>query len=148
MKKVASILVFVFAFTLITQAQKKRKNQKPKLSMEQHTILAVKKMTLELDLSKKQQDQMMPLIKAKVIARKEAIEKKKALKKSNSNLSADDIFRMKSNILDNQIAMKKNMKEILNKEQFEKFEKISKLRMIRGKKTKNNNRRMSEGKKE
>lgn len=148
MKKVASILVFVFAFTLITQAQKKRKNQKPKLSMEQHTILAVKKMTLELDLSKKQQDQMMPLIKAKVIARKEAIEKKKALKKSNSNLSADAIFRMKSNILDNQIAMKKNMKEILNKEQFEKFEKISKLRMIKGKKMKNNNRRMFEGKKE
>jgi hypothetical protein len=113
MKKLASILVFVFVFTLTTQAQKKRKDQRPQLSIEQQTTLAVKKMTLALDLSEKQQDQIMPLIKAQAIARKEAMGKRKAMKESNSKPSSDEIFAMKNNMLDNKIAMKTKMKEIL-----------------------------------
>jgi protein CpxP len=132
MKKIASILVFVFAFTLTTQAQKKRKDNRPQLSVEQHTELAVKKMTLALDLSKKQQDQIMPLIKSQATAKKEIMVKRKAMKESNSKPSTDEIFAMKSKILDDQIDMKTKMKEILKKEQFEKFEKKAKTRRMRG----------------
>ena len=53
MKKIASILVLVFAFTLTTQGQKKRKDKRPNFSVEQRTELAVKKMTLDLDLYSK-----------------------------------------------------------------------------------------------
>ena len=137
MKKVASILVFIFAFTLTTQAQKKRKDNRPQLSVEQLTELAVKKMTLALDLSNKQQDQIMPLIKAQATAKKEIMVKRKAMKESNSKPSTDKVFAMKSKILDDQIAMKTKMKEILKKEQFEKFEKIAKTRRMRGEKMMN-----------
>lgn len=136
MKKLASILVLVFAFTLTTQAQKKRKEKRPQLSVEQHTNLAVKKMTLALDLSEKQQNQITPLLKAQAAARKEAMTKRKAMKESDAKPTADEIYEMQSKRLDNQIAFKSNLKDILNKEQFEKFEKIAKRRMQKGKKMK------------
>jgi hypothetical protein len=66
MKKIASIVLLVFAFTLTTQAQKgKKKMRAEKLSTEQQTILAVKKMTLALDLTTSQQNQLKPLIAKK-----------------------------------------------------------------------------------
>jgi hypothetical protein len=134
MKKIASILILVFAFSLTTQAQKNNKEKRPQLSIEQQTELAVKQMTLALDLSAKQQKQIMPLMKAQAARKKEAIDKKKQMKKRNSEPSADEIFTLKSKILDHKIAMKNGMKDILNKDQFEKFEKIAKRKMIKRKK--------------
>ncbi len=136
MRKIASILVLVFAFTLTTQAQKKRKDKRPKLSIEQHTDLAVKKMTLALDLSEKQQKQIAPLIKAQATARKAAMEKRKEARKNKTKPTADEMYAMKSKQLDKQIAFKNSMKNILNAEQFEKFEKMAKKRMQKGKKMK------------
>jgi hypothetical protein len=131
MKKIASILILVFAFTLTTQAQKKgkRNNDKgPKLTVEQFSDLAVKKMTLALDLSDKQQGQIKPLISAQVAAKKAAMESRKENRDANKKPSADEIYAMKSKQLDNQIAFKNKMKDILNKDQFEKFEKMRKGR--------------------
>lgn len=131
MKKIASILILVFAFTLTTQAQKKgkRNNDKgPKLTVEQFSDLAVKKMTLALDLSDKQQGQIKPLISAQVAAKKAAMESRKENRDANKKPSADEIYAMKSKQLDNQIAFKNKMKDILNKDQFEKFEKMKKGR--------------------
>jgi hypothetical protein len=65
MKKLASILVLVFAFSLTTLAQNKEKRDCVKMTTEQQTDLAVKKMTLALDLSDKQQSQIKPLIPIK-----------------------------------------------------------------------------------
>lgn len=134
MKKIASIFVLVFAFTLTTQAQKDRKHRKSNLSIEQHTELAVKKMTLALDLSEKQQREIKPLVKAQAAERKAGMEKKKEFRKNKTKPTADEIYAMKSKQLDEQIAFKNNMKNILNKEQFEKFEKMAKRRMHKGKK--------------
>lgn len=134
MKKIASILVLVFAFTLTTQAQKDRKEKRPNLSIEQHTDLAVKKMTLALDLSEKQQNEIAPLIKAQAAERKAGMEKRKEARKNRTKPSADEIYAMKSKQLDGQIAFRNTMKNILNKDQFEKFEKMSKKRMHKGKK--------------
>jgi hypothetical protein len=132
MKKLASILVLVFAFTLTTQAQKKRTNERVKLSIEQQTNLAVKKMTLDLDLSKKQQNDIRPLISEQIAERKNVMEKRKTAKKENKKPTADQIYAMKSKMLDNKIAMKNKMKTLLNKEQFAKFEKTQKGRKMRG----------------
>tara|TARA_R110002126_G_scaffold181187_2_gene329964 strand:+ start:59473 stop:59928 length:456 start_codon:yes stop_codon:yes gene_type:complete len=136
MKKIVSILVLVFAFTLTTQAQKKRKDQKPKLSVEQQADLAVKKMTLALDLSKKQQNQIAPLIKAQASERKAAMEKRKKARINEEKPTADEMYAMQSKRLDNQIVFKNKMKEILDATQFEKFEKMAKRRMQKGKQMK------------
>ncbi|MCI2229136.1 hypothetical protein MC378_08155 [Polaribacter sp. MSW13] len=79
MKKLASILVLVFAFTITTQAQKKRKQKRPQFTTEQQVDLAVKKMTLDLDLTDAQQRKIRPLINAQIADRKAAMEKRKNL---------------------------------------------------------------------
>lgn len=136
MKKIVSLLVVAFVFTLATQSQEKRKDKRPKLSVEQHTDLAIKKMTLALDLSEKQQNEILPLLKVQATQRKAAMEKRKEMRKNKTKPTADEIYAMKSKQLDNQIAFKKKMKDILDKEQFEKFEKMAKKMMERGKKMK------------
>ena len=155
MKKVVSILVLVFAFTLTTQAQKKERKErkerterreKIKLSTEQQVDLAVKKMTLKLDLTEKQQREIKPLIAAKVKGRKAAMEKRKEFKKAGKKPTSDELYDVKSKMLDNQIAAKNKMKNILNKEQFEKFEKMQKgrkrmaLNKMKGKKRSKKNK--------
>ncbi|MDP5105019.1 MAG: Spy/CpxP family protein refolding chaperone [Polaribacter sp.] len=146
MKKIASILILVFAFTVTAQAQKKGKDNKqgPKFTVEQHTALAVKKMTLKLDLTDKQQDQIKPLINAQAAAKKAAMESRKENREAGKKPTSDEIFEMKSKQLDSQIAFKNKMKNILTKEQFEKFEKMMKNR--KGKKQKGENKK-GEGKK-
>jgi hypothetical protein len=84
-----------------------------KLSSEQRTQLMVKKMTLELDLNAKQQEQVKQII-AEQMAKKEEDKKR----------TADQIFVIKNKILDEQIAMKNKMKTILSPEQLEKWKAI------------------------
>lgn len=133
MKKLASIILLVFAFSLTTQAQKKGNRENAKMTTEQHINLAVKKMTLALDLSEKQQNQITPLIKAQAEERKAAMEKRMELREEKKRPTADEMYAMQSKRLDNQIAFKNRMKNILDKNQFEKFEKIAKKRAQKGK---------------
>ena len=150
MKKLASILILAFAFTVTVQAQKKGKQNErgPKLTVEQYTDLAVKKMTLGLNLSKKQQSQIKPLINAQAAARKVAMESRKENRATNKKPSADEIYAMKSAQLDNQIAFKNKLRNILNKEQFEKFEQMKNNRKEKGRKMMMRKKRTKEGKKE
>ncbi|MFT6700038.1 MAG: protein CpxP [Porticoccaceae bacterium] len=139
MKKIASILILVFAFTLKGEAQKKRKEERPKLTVEQYSNLAVKKMTLALDLSEKQQEQIKPLISAQIASKKVVMQKIKEKITKKQRPTGDEIYAMKSKHLDNQITFKNKMKNILNKEQFEKFEKMKKgkeMKMMKKKKWK------------
>jgi len=150
MKKLASILVLVFAITFTTQAQKKRGGngeRGPKLTAEQQATLAVKKMALTLDLSEKQQNQIKPILISKMEERKASMEKRKANKERKEDRkkpTADEMFAMQSKRLDKKIAEKKEMQNILSKEQFEKFEKMHKKRnkmaMHKNKGSKNNKR--------
>ena len=150
MKNLASILILVFAFTVTVQAQKKGKQNErgPKLTVEQNTNLAVKKMTLGLDLSEKQQSQIKPLINSQAAARKVTMESRKENRATNKKPSADEIYAMKSAQLDNQIAFKNKLRNILNKEQFEKFEQMKNNRKEKGRKMMMRKKRTKEGKKE
>ncbi|MEE9408078.1 MAG: hypothetical protein V3V28_08395 [Polaribacter sp.] len=141
MKKLTCILVLVFAFTFTTQAQKKR----DQFTVDQQVELAVKKMTLKLDLSERQQNQIKPLIAAKMAERKAFMENRKEARKNKKGPTSDEMFAIQSKRLDKQIAMKNRMKDILNKEQFEKFEKRSKGRKMKMKKK---GKKMMKGKKE
>ena len=128
MKNLVSILVLVFAFTFTAQAQKKRENMGSKLTIEQQTTLAVKKMTLVLDLSDKQQEQIKPIIMSKIKNKNDFTEKRKAAKVNKQKPTSDEIFAIKIKQLDNQIMMKNSIKNILNEKQFDKFEKMHKSR--------------------
>lgn len=128
MKKLVTVLVLAIGFTLTTQAQKERKNSLDKLTVVQQTELAVKKMTLKLDLTPSQQRDITPLLAEKITKRKAMDRKKKAMKdrdKKGKELSANERFLMNSKILDAQITFKAEMKRVLNKQQYERFEKMN-----------------------
>ena len=137
MRKLVAILVMVFSIAFTTQAQQKRGEKlekRPKLSVEQHTDLALKKMTLALDLTEKQQNQIKPLLKMQAQEKKAAMEKRKEMRENRKRPTADEMYAMQAKKLDNQIAMKNSMKRILDKEQFEKFEKMARARKAKAKK--------------
>lgn len=139
MKNILIALVLVFAFTLTTQAQKKRKDKTLKYTVEQKTNLAVKKMTLFLDLSERQQNEIKPILMQKMAEKKAIIAKRKAAKENKKRPTADEMYAMQMERLDNQILIKNKMKSILNKEQFEKFEKMQKNKMHKRKGKKRGN---------
>ena len=131
MKKTIALVVLALTFSMNTQAQKKQSREKGKdLTIEQKTTLAVKKMTLNLDLSDDQQNQVRPLITKKITDRSKMKENRE-LKKSTSSI---DHFQIKSERLDKMIAFKREMKQILNAKQSEKFEKSSNRKMNQKKK--------------
>lgn len=136
MKNLATFIFFAIAVTFTANAQEKtaqkNKQNRPQFTAEQHTELSVKRMTLALDLNEKQQNQIKPLLIAQATQRKAAMEKMKKARETKQRPTDEEIFAMKNQQLDNQIAMKKAMKEILTKEQFEQFEKMAKMRKIRG----------------
>ena len=128
MKNIASILVLIFVFTFTIQAQKKR-GYKQQLTINQQTSLKVKQMTLVLDLSDKQQQQVTPLLRAEIAFRQAAMEKRKEARVEKRRPTSDEIYLIKSQLLDNKITMKRSMKNILNKTQFETFKKMYKQRI-------------------
>jgi hypothetical protein len=129
MKNFATILVLAFTVTFTANAQQQKdKQNRPQFTIEQQTELSVKRMTLALDLNEKQQNQLKPLLKVQATQRKAAMEKMKKAREAKQRPSDDELFAMKNQQLDNQIAMKSKMKEILTKEQFDQFEKMAKVR--------------------
>ena len=128
MKNITSILILVFLFTFTIQAQKKR-GYKQQPTINQQTSLKVKQMTLVLDLSDRQQQQVTPLLRAAIAFRQAAMEKRKEARKQKKRPSSDEIYAIKSQELDNKISMKRSMKNILNKTQFETFKKMYKQRI-------------------
>ncbi|WP_088324383.1 hypothetical protein [Polaribacter tangerinus] len=131
MKKIASIIVFAFVVVTTTNAQQKRNVNRPVLSVAQQTDLTVKRMTLALDLSEKQQEQLKPVIEKNVSERVSFLEKNKEARKERKKPSANEMYAFQSKMLDGKIAMKNSLKKILNKEQLKKFEKMKKPRRER-----------------
>ena len=96
------------------------------LTPEQMATLLTKKMTLALDLSKAQQEQIREFHLENALLRQEKMEARKEdrTKTSPKELSADERFAMQSERLDKMISHKEKLRSILNQEQFEKWEKL------------------------
>jgi hypothetical protein len=134
MRKIASVLMLVFAFTLTTQAQKQRKGErKDPLTVEQQTTLMVKRMTLALELTDAQQRKLTPIITKQITERRAKREEMRKRREEKKKLEAKERFERQNEMLDKQIAFQKDMKSILNAEQYEKFQKMSKAMKKRGK---------------
>ena len=97
-------------------------NQSESFTPEQQTELQVKRMTLHLDLTTKQQEEIKKIVlenSKKQAAKRAEMQAKRA---DGKTPTSDERFQMQNQRLDNQIAMKTELKKILTKEQMEKWE--------------------------
>ena len=130
MARIVSLLALFICFSLTINAQKKQffKNKK-RLTTEQLTILKVKKMTLELELSEIQQNKLTPVIKELISERSAQLDKKRELKNDVKKINPNERYQMANKILDRKIMFQKEMRTILNEEQFKKFKTLEKKRL-------------------
>ena len=123
MKRLFSILLLMFATTLVFGQEQEQKRKRANFSPEQLAELQTKKMALALELTDNQQEQIFELNKRKATLRKEKIAEIKALKAANKELSSDEIFALKKAQLDARLEHQSEMKNILNEQQFETWKK-------------------------
>lgn len=135
MKKVCIVALLVIGLSSFAQERKERhpKGEMEQMTPEQRNQLHLKKMTLNLDLNAKQQEQLTKIL-ADQSAKREAMKAEHKVKMEEAKAIR---FEMKKKILDEQIEMKNKMKSILSAEQFSKWEM----------KKEKNNKRMGEGRK-
>ena len=113
MKKLVTILVLVFAFTLTTEAQKKGgKNQVDKMLL---------KMTTDLSLTTAQQNDIKPLLEAQIADRKMMADKRKEQQNSGEKPSKEARKKMKEDRMAKESAMDAKMASILDASQLEKY---------------------------
>ena len=110
-------MLVVFSVATYAQKEKNYKGMDQDFSPEQQAILKTKKMALELDLSETQQSQMLTLNKKWAAEREK---NKAALKAQNTEeMSTADRFNKMNAMLDMQLAHQKEVKKILNADQYE-----------------------------
>jgi Spy/CpxP family protein refolding chaperone len=133
MKKLIIAALLVVGITAFAQNRKEMgnrpdKSKMEKFSPEQRTQLMVKKLTLDLDLNAKQQEQVKQIIAEQGLKRESMRAERMAKKEDKKRPTADEQFAMKNQMLDDQIAMKNKMKTILTPEQFEKWNSLNNKR--------------------
>lgn len=126
MKKIASIILLVFAFTLTAQTQKK--------GGKQNAGKMLKKLSSDLNLTDAQQAKIKPLLAAQFAERKAMNDKRKALKESGEKPSKADRKKMMEERKAKATAFNSKLATILDKEQLAKFKEIQKNRKGKGKK--------------
>jgi hypothetical protein len=123
----SSLKIFIFLFSISLVAQRPNRGMKPergkqpnhrmqeikKLNPEQAAKLWAKKMTLDLDLNQIQEDQMYALILEKTNKMKERMENK-----PKERPSKNEIYQIELDKLNEEITMKKRVKNILSEKQY------------------------------
>jgi len=123
MKKLAFIAlafctVFSFAQEQDTDRVAKFKERMSRHSAEDRAAMQTKRMTLQLDLTEEQQEQVNDVL---VEHFKANDEKHKGDKQSFKDMTDEERKEMKMAMLDSQIELKGKMKEILDEQQYEKY---------------------------
>jgi hypothetical protein len=148
MKYILKILVLLFSLSVVAQQPPrqmdsesgKRHNNRMQamkaLTPEQEATLWTKKMTLELDLNQNQQGQIYALILRKTKKVKLRMENK-----PKERPNKEEIYNMHISRLDEAIAMKENLKKILNDEQFAQWELMKNKRSSKAKDRKKRSKR-------
>ena len=151
MKSILKILVLFFSLSVFAQQpplqidseRGKRPNNRMQamkaLTPDQEATLWTKKMTLELDLNQNQQGQIYALILEKTKKVKLRMENK-----PKERPNKEEIYNMHISRLDEAIAMKENLKKILNKNQFTKWELMKNKKSSKTKDTKKHSKMKKE----
>lgn len=125
MKKLFILALLVVGMTSFAQERKVRSERAKmeQMTPEQRNQLHLKKMTLELDLNASQQKEMSTVIAEQSTKREARMAERKATKDSaKKQLTSDELFAKKSQMLDEQIVMKGKMKKILSADQYKKWD--------------------------
>ena len=134
MKKI--ILIALALVTIQVSAQKGKQDYRKADRMdrierykdftpEEIAQLQTKKLTLALDLTQSQQNKVEKIHLENAIARQAKMEERQdKTKQEGEKPNKEERLALMNERLDKQIAMKSEMKKILNDEQFEKWEKI------------------------
>lgn len=118
------IAIALLTINGIAQDKKDRKDFLKELSAEEVATLKTKRMTLHLDLTESQQEQVKVLI-TEDTKHKDSQRKKFEESKKNEKPSKEERYAKENERLDRQIEMKKQMKTILNDEQYEKWNSLN-----------------------
>lgn len=123
MKKLAGITIIALLISFSINAQQRNKQQRKgsDFTVEQIATLKVKQMTLELDLDASQQKEVYAIMKTNAEERKNKMAEMKQNKEKGVELTSNQKFEIQSQRLDKQIAHKATMKNILSKDQYEKW---------------------------
>lgn len=134
MKNILYALAILCTLNVAAQEDTERRGKREKgkhqkeflqsLTPEQHATLQTKKLTLALDLSEKQQRQVLSLQTEVATNRKAKMEARKAKKEKGEKPTQEERYQMMNERLDAQIVYKKNMKDILTNDQYERWEKM------------------------
>ncbi|APY11482.1 hypothetical protein BWZ22_09570 [Seonamhaeicola sp. S2-3] len=142
MKKIILIALAFISIQAFAQENRKdrgnrgeRGKQMMNLTPEEAATLQTKKLTLNLDLTEKQQAQVKEILLANAIERKAMMEERKAKKESGElqKPTKEERIKMANARLDKQIEMKAKMKKILNEVQYAKWEEAQAKMAKRGK---------------
>lgn len=139
MKKVFIVVVLLTGLTALAQ-RGERHGQKERFAkdftVDQLATLKTKKMTLALDLTKTQQQEVMAFNLANAEFRKSKMEERKAQKEAGEakEPTADERFAFQNAKLDRQLAQQEKMKQILNDDQYQLWKKLSMRKHAHGKK--------------
>ena len=149
MKKVIFIAVLLASTLTFAQQRGSGKmgenapmNPSESFTPEQQAELQVKRMTLHLDLTTKQQEEIKKIVLESTKKRDAKRAEMQAKRAEGKEASSEERYAMQNQRLDNQIAMKAELKKILSKEQMEKWETYQKDNLEK----RNNQLKMRQGK--
>lgn len=120
MKNVALAVLTALTISVSGIAQERKHGER--LSLEQRNQLQLKKMTADLDLNDNQQKEIAKLLAEQGKKREAKMAERKGKKDAKKELTGEEKFKMKNEMLDAQIEHKAKMKKILNDKQYEKWE--------------------------
>lgn len=98
------------------------------LTPQQRAELKSKQLTLKLDLTDKQQKDVEKLLVNAETKKADAIAKRQEARKAGIRPTNEERLALKNSMLDERIAMKRDLKKILSAEQYTKFEKLQEQR--------------------
>jgi periplasmic protein CpxP/Spy len=123
MKKLFIIALFAIGFTSFAQEGDKQmsKDEMEKMTPEQRTEKQLKKLTSDLNLDTKQQEQIRQVLLEQE-AKRESFKTKRAERKATDQKpTSEEREAFKKEMMDNKANMDAKMKSILTPEQFEKW---------------------------
>ena len=140
MKKLVLIALALITLQVSAQGERGQRQKMEKkeyaagmndFTPEQMAQLQTKQMTLALDLTEAQQKEIMTVNLENAKLKKSFMEERQKMMASSDTKepTKDERFKMKMNMLDHKIEIKKKMSKILDKEQLNKWEAMNQERM-------------------
>jgi periplasmic protein CpxP/Spy len=120
MRNTVKLVVLMLLFSTAINAQNSP-NKRADFAPKQQATLQTKRMALNFDLDKNQENAVYKMMLNKAEERESIRNKRQLKRKKGTTLTQEERFEIENNRLDRQLAHKEEMKKILTAEQFEKW---------------------------